>query len=66
MKNWLNEWWNGAPYMEYRDPVVVFVSYFYTHVDNKLCKESAQRAASLVALGSLVNIRVWMGRLRCE
>ena len=48
MKNWLSEWWNDAAYMGYRDPVVVFVSYFYVHVDDRLRKEPAQRAASLV------------------
>jgi len=48
MKNWLSEWWNDVAYMGYRDPVVVFVSYFYVHVDDRLRKEPAQRAASLV------------------
>src|ERR1700753_4163985 len=28
-KNWLIEWLNDVAYMGYRDPVVVFVSYFY-------------------------------------
>ncbi|KAJ7796195.1 hypothetical protein B0H14DRAFT_2916328 [Mycena olivaceomarginata] len=32
--SWLSEWWNDAAYMGYRDPVVVFVSYFYIHVDD--------------------------------
>src|ERR1700761_7849093 len=31
-KNWLIQWWNEAAYMGYRDPVVVYVSYFYLHV----------------------------------
>lgn len=48
MKNWISEWWNDVAYMSYRDPVVVFVSYFYVHVDDRLCKEPAKRAASLV------------------
>jgi carnitine O-acetyltransferase len=30
--SWLSEWWNDVAYMGYRDPVVVFVSYFYVHV----------------------------------
>ena len=48
MKNWISEWWNDVAYMSYRDPVVVFVSYFYVHVDDRLRKEPAKRAASLV------------------
>jgi carnitine O-acetyltransferase len=34
MKNWLSDWWNLVAYMGYRDPVVVFVSYYYVHVMN--------------------------------
>ncbi|KAL1702476.1 acyltransferase ChoActase/COT/CPT [Schizophyllum commune] len=47
-KNWLADWWNEAAYMGYRDPVVVFVSYFYVHVDDKLRKTPAARAAALI------------------
>ena len=32
-ESWLSEWWNDVAYMGYRDPVVVFVSYFYVHLD---------------------------------
>ncbi|KAJ7816979.1 hypothetical protein B0H14DRAFT_2843895 [Mycena olivaceomarginata] len=46
--SWLSEWWNDAAYMGYRDPVVVFVSYFYIHVDDRLRTKPAQRAASLL------------------
>ncbi|KAJ6508504.1 acyltransferase ChoActase/COT/CPT [Mycena sanguinolenta] len=48
MLNWLSEWWNDVAYMGYRDPVVVFVSYFYIHVDDRLRTKPAQRAASLL------------------
>lgn len=34
--------------MGYRDPVVVFVSYFYVHVDDVRRRDPASRAASLV------------------
>ncbi|KAJ3777932.1 acyltransferase ChoActase/COT/CPT [Lentinula raphanica] len=47
-KNWLSDWWNDVAYMGYRDPVVVFVSYFYVHLDDKLRREPAARAASLI------------------
>ncbi|KAJ6462051.1 acyltransferase ChoActase/COT/CPT [Mycena vitilis] len=48
MRSWLSEWWNDVAYMGYRDPVVVFVSYFYVHVDDRLRAKPAQRAASLL------------------
>jgi len=46
--SWLSEWWNEAAYMGYRDPVVVFVSYFFVHMDDPLRRDQASRAASLV------------------
>ena len=48
MKNWLADWWNEAAYMGYRDPVAVFVSYFYVHVDDPRRRDAAGRAASLI------------------
>ncbi|KAI0643180.1 acyltransferase ChoActase/COT/CPT [Trametes meyenii] len=48
VKNWLADWWNEAAYMGYRDPVVVFVSYFYVHVDDKTRPTQAKRAAQLL------------------
>ena len=48
MKNWLSDWWNEAAYMGYRDPVVVYVSYFYVHLDDRQRRDPAKRAASLI------------------
>ncbi|KIK57139.1 hypothetical protein GYMLUDRAFT_46369 [Collybiopsis luxurians FD-317 M1] len=48
VKNWLSDWWNDVAYMGYRDPVVVFVSYFYVHLDDKFRSTPAARAASLL------------------
>ena len=48
IENWLAEWWNDAAYMGYRDPVVVFVSYFYVHVEEGGRRSQAERAARLV------------------
>jgi carnitine O-acetyltransferase len=48
MKNWLADWWNEVAYMAYRDPVVVFVSYFYVHLDDPLRRTPAKRAAALL------------------
>ena len=46
--NWLSDWWNDAAYMSYRDPVVVYVSYFYVHIDDPSRTDPATRAASLI------------------
>lgn len=48
IKSWLADWWNDAAYMGYRDPVVVYVSYFYVHVEDRARRDAAKRAASLV------------------
>jgi carnitine O-acetyltransferase len=48
MVNWLADWWNDVAYMSYRDPVVVFVSYFYVHLADKAPKSQARKAAELV------------------
>ena len=51
-KNWLSEWWNHAAYLAYRDPICPYVSYFYSHRDDRKRKEPAQRAAA-IAFGAL-------------
>jgi len=48
IKNWLSDWWNDVAYMSYRDPVVVYVSYFYVHLDDPRRRDPAKRAASLI------------------
>jgi carnitine O-acetyltransferase len=56
-RSWLIDWWNDYAYMGYRDPVVVFVSYFFGILnfiiilgfkDDKLRMNPALRAASIV------------------
>lgn len=46
-KNWLSEWWNDAAYLSYRDPVVPYVSYFYSHRDDRRRRDPAKRAAAI-------------------
>ena len=43
-RDWLADWWNDVAYMAYRDPVVVFVSYFFVHLDDELRRNQASRA----------------------
>ncbi|KAH9248971.1 hypothetical protein BASA81_013371 [Batrachochytrium salamandrivorans] len=47
-KSWLIDWWNDYAYMSYRDPVVINVNYFFAFKDDKLRKDPAARAASIV------------------
>ncbi|KAK5131022.1 hypothetical protein LTR08_001372 [Meristemomyces frigidus] len=46
-KNWLSEWWNHAAYLAYRDPVVPYVSYFYSHRDDRKRRDPVKRAAAI-------------------
>ncbi|KAL4244688.1 carnitine/choline acetyltransferase family protein [Abortiporus biennis] len=48
VKNWLSDWWNDVAYMGYRDPVVVYVSYFFVHKDDVKKPSQARKAAELV------------------
>ena len=47
VKNWLYDWWNNAAYLAYRDPVVPYVSYFYSHRDDRKRRDPAKRAAAI-------------------
>ncbi|KAG6834395.1 hypothetical protein H0H93_009925 [Arthromyces matolae] len=46
--NWLSAWWNDAAYMGYRDPVVVYVSYFFVHLAHPSRRTGPSAAAQLV------------------
>lgn len=48
-KNWIYEWWNEAAYLAYRDPVVPYVSYFYSHRDDRKRRNPAKRAAAITS-----------------
>lgn len=46
-KNWLEDWWNDTAYLSYRDPVVPYVSYFYSYKDDGKRSDPAKRAAAM-------------------
>ncbi|KAG6914481.1 hypothetical protein DXG01_017031 [Tephrocybe rancida] len=46
--NWLSDWWNDVAYMGYRDPVVVFVSYFFVHLAHPSRTSGPTSAAQLI------------------
>lgn len=47
VKNWIYDWWNDAAYLAYRDPVIPYVSYFYSHRDDRRRRDPAKRAAAI-------------------
>lgn len=47
VKNWMIDWWNFSAYLGYRDPVVPYVSYFYSYRDDKKRRAPATRAAAI-------------------
>ncbi|CAZ82201.1 unnamed protein product [Tuber melanosporum] len=47
VNNWLSDWWNDAAYLSYRDPVVPYVSYFYSYKDDKKRRHPVKRAAAI-------------------
>lgn len=47
VENWIYEWWNDAAYLTYRDPVVPYVSYFYSHRDDRRRRDPSKRAAAI-------------------
>jgi carnitine O-acetyltransferase len=47
VRNWIYEWWNNSAYLAYRDPVVPYVSYFYSHRDDRRRRDPAKRAAAI-------------------
>ncbi|KAF2723357.1 acyltransferase ChoActase/COT/CPT [Polychaeton citri CBS 116435] len=46
-RNWIYEWWNDAAYLAYRDPVVPYVSYFYSYRDDRKRRDPVKRAAAI-------------------
>ena len=47
IKNWIYDWWNDTAYLAGRDPVVPYVSYFYSHRDDRRRRDAPKRAAAI-------------------
>ncbi|KAI0404333.1 acyltransferase ChoActase/COT/CPT [Xylaria palmicola] len=65
-KNWMYEWWNDAAYLSYRDPVVPYVSYFYSHRDDRRRRNPAKRAAAITTSALEFKKQVDSGTLEPE
>ncbi|KAJ5123856.1 uncharacterized protein N7515_007681 [Penicillium bovifimosum] len=66
IKNWLSEWWNQAAYLGYRDPVIPYVSYFYSYRDDRERRNPAQRAAAITTAALEFKAKVDDGSLEPE
>jgi carnitine O-acetyltransferase len=66
VKNWMIDWWNSAAYLGYRDPVVPYVSYFYSYRDDKRYKNPAKRAAAITTAALEFRTQVVTGNLEPE
>ncbi|EXJ63896.1 carnitine O-acetyltransferase [Cladophialophora yegresii CBS 114405] len=47
VKNWIADWWNEAAYLGCKDPVVPYISYFYSFRDDRRRRNPAKRAAAI-------------------
>lgn len=65
-RNWMYEWWNDAAYLSYRDPVVPYVSYFYSHRDDRRRRDPAKRAAAITSAALEFKKQVDLGTLEPE
>lgn len=65
-RNWIYEWWNDTAYLSYRDPIVPYVSYFYSHRDDRRRRNPAQRAAAITRAVLEFKIQVDNRRLEPE
>ena len=65
-KNWIYEWWNDAAYLSYRDPVIPYVSYFYSHRDDRRRRNPAKRAAAITTAALEFKKQVDQGILEPE
>ncbi|KAK9712947.1 Carnitine O-acetyltransferase mitochondrial [Basidiobolus ranarum] len=64
--NWLEDWWTELAYMGYRDPLVPYVSYFFTYKDDPRRKSQVKRAASILTAAMEFRQQVITGELEPE
>ncbi|CAE6431865.1 unnamed protein product [Rhizoctonia solani] len=63
--SWLEEWWDDAAYLTYRDPVVIYVSYYYGFTPHPahLPQTTSHRAAALTRSAMLFRQRFKRGEI---
>ncbi|GMM36754.1 carnitine O-acetyltransferase [Saccharomycopsis crataegensis] len=57
--NWISEWWDNDAYLAYRDPVVPYVSYFFSHASNLLPKtlEKSQLKKATILVDKVLDFK---------
>lgn len=65
-KNWIIDWWNESAYMAYKDPVVPYVSYFYSFRDDRKRRNPVKRAAAITTAALEFQKEVVNGTLEPE
>ncbi|KAK4937377.1 Carnitine O-acetyltransferase mitochondrial [Elasticomyces elasticus] len=66
VKNWIIDWWNEGAYLAYKDPVVPYVSYFYSFRDDRRRRNPAKRAAAITTAALEFKRQVDAGTLEPE
>ncbi|KAK5944139.1 Carnitine O-acetyltransferase mitochondrial [Knufia obscura] len=66
VRNWIADWWNEAAYLGYKDPVVPYVSYFYSFRDDRKRRNPAKRAAAITSAALEFQKEVVNGTLEPE
>ncbi|KAI6149585.1 acyltransferase ChoActase/COT/CPT [Pisolithus tinctorius] len=66
--HWLEEWWDDYSYLAYRDPVVVYVSYYYGFEPQPvhLPQTPAARAAAITRFAMLFRQRLRAGQVSLD
>jgi carnitine O-acetyltransferase len=65
-KNWIIDWWNDAAYLGCRDPLVPYISYFYSFRDDRGRRNPAKRAAAITTAALEFRRQVEEGTLEPE
>lgn len=65
-KNWIIDWWNDVAYLGCRDPVVPYISYFFSFRDDRRRRDPAKRAAALTTAALEFQRQVQEGSLEPE
>lgn len=56
--SWLQEWWNTLAYLEFRQPIVVYVSYLFLLANDPSSETGIQRAAAALRAAAHYRVQV--------
>ena len=61
--SWLQQWWNALGYLQVRDPIVIYVSYFFQLADDSAAWTGIQRGAAALRASTEFRQLVCSGNL---